>query len=604
MEQKNNRRRRRLHVNGVRFRTGTKQKAVVLKRRRRTFRRKGASLNSAPAAVNKKIRRAAQPPVRRTISKAAVSSVSTKVTKPRRRRWVPTKFTKEEIASWKRFKSKPPVLPIRSGKDEALDSLRAEYEDLKRKHPQWAQRLNLDFSKMSQKELADWADNVEVAARTIGGWNKKIPNAAKSPNAPLYRYAADLVLGCKAYDVPLNVMTSILCKESSGVESAVSYANCVGLMQVHHDYHRDTFCKDLKENGKVNVQSVMHPVTNVFLGCQIFRSSYTGKFDSLKKIESALSLYVGGKRGNPVVEDYIKSNEMHRKRFAKFKRQVQNERSSGKRNHVWQPVKQARSLDGLKEKAASIAETGAQKVNQVFVQSEPVRETVTNALKNTVQIMGPSLSALKHVAQKINDMNAMPKERSSSPVVVAADLPHDKELRKEASTLFGEAVKMAVGKQVGIGKDYAVSAPSLMSAALLAGGFYALARNSKSAALVGAALGSQAAAAKEILEPLPGNATIMANEAQKKAVDRLERQTLKAGQIIIDGLREGKSQEAILKDAQHVVSDAVTSLDRAVRMRENYKENDKFVLRNSDSNGIILDAPPTRVSARDFSNSR
>ena len=96
-------------------------------------------------------------------------------------------------------------------------------------------------------------------------------------------YAKTIVKYSHKYNLPYELVTSLIYYESTFGKRKISKKGAIGLMQVVPKYHRDKI-KDLKIYGNIN-----HPDNNINLGCMILSNYYKAH----GKIDKALYSYLG-----------------------------------------------------------------------------------------------------------------------------------------------------------------------------------------------------------------------------------------------------------------------------------------------------------------------
>ena len=101
----------------------------------------------------------------------------------------------------------------------------------------------------------------------------------------------------KQYNLPPQLIISVIFRESTFKPTAVSKAKCLGLMQINTKAHPEK----IKEMG-IKYNEIFHIDNNVHLGCWILREY----IDKYKSVDKALKKYVGGNL-NGYVSDILKT---------------------------------------------------------------------------------------------------------------------------------------------------------------------------------------------------------------------------------------------------------------------------------------------------------
>ena len=101
----------------------------------------------------------------------------------------------------------------------------------------------------------------------------------------------------KQYNLPPELVVSVIFRESTFKPTVVSSAKCIGLMQINPKAHADK----IKVMG-ITRNEIFHIDNNIHLGCWILRDY----IDKYKSVDKALKKYVGGNLSG-YVSDILKT---------------------------------------------------------------------------------------------------------------------------------------------------------------------------------------------------------------------------------------------------------------------------------------------------------
>jgi len=101
----------------------------------------------------------------------------------------------------------------------------------------------------------------------------------------------------KQYNLPPELIISVIYRESTFKPTVVSSAKCIGLMQINPKAHADK----IKVMG-ITRNEIFHIDNNIHLGCWILRDY----IDKYKSVDKALKKYVGGNLSG-YVSDILKT---------------------------------------------------------------------------------------------------------------------------------------------------------------------------------------------------------------------------------------------------------------------------------------------------------
>lgn len=101
--------------------------------------------------------------------------------------------------------------------------------------------------------------------------------------------AKSVIRNADRFNIPEELILSIINRESSFDPMAISTADCCGLMQVNYKVHKEPLKKELKIN---NYYEFFYIDNNISAGCYIFSKYFKRHKNDIKK---TLKNYVGGK---------------------------------------------------------------------------------------------------------------------------------------------------------------------------------------------------------------------------------------------------------------------------------------------------------------------